>query len=150
MVRLTEEGWRRTLSSHLYGTLNAMLAFAPMMIEQKYGRIVNMSSIAVLGSLAGGSYGAAKGAIEALSRTAALEWGRYKITVNCVAPGLINAGMFLTTPEAYQRAGIEKTPMKRAGEPEEVAACIQFLASERASFITGQTIFVCGGLSVGF
>jgi 3-oxoacyl-[acyl-carrier protein] reductase len=117
-----------------------------MMIQRKYGRIVNFSSIAVLGSLAGASYGAAKGGIEALSRTAAVEWARYGITINCVAPGLINAGLALTTFERSRKAVIAKTPMKRAGEPEEVAACVRFLASEEASFITGQTIFVCGGL----
>ena len=150
LFKLTHDAWRRTLSVHLDGTLNSMLAFAPLMIEQKYGRIVNMSSIAVRGSLAGASYGAAKGGIEALSRTAALEWAHYGITVNCVAPGLIKAGMFLTTPEKFQKAGIEKTPMKRAGEPEEVAACIRFLTSKEAGFITGQTIFICGGLSIGF
>ena len=150
ILKLTEDGWRDTLSVHLEGTLNSMRVFAPMMVERRYGRIVNMSSIAVRGSLAGASYGAAKGAIEALSRTAAMEWARYGITVNCVAPGLIKAGMFLTTPEHFQRTGIERTPMKRAGEPEEVAACVRFLASEEASFITGQTIYVCGGLSIGF
>ena len=150
LLKVTEDRWRNTLAVHLEGTLNSMQTFAPMMIERRYGRIVNMSSIAVLGSSAGASYGAAKGGIEALSRTAAIEWARYGITVNCVAPGLIKAGMFLTTPEHFQRAGIEKTPMKRAGKPEEVAACIRFLASEDASFITGQTIFVCGGLSIGF
>ena len=150
LLKLTEDAWRKTLNVHLDGTLNSMLVFAPLMIEQKYGRIVNMSSIAVRGSLAGASYGAAKGAIEALSRTAALEWAHYGITVNCVAPGLIKAGMFLTTPEKFQKAGIEKTPMKRAGESGEVAACFRFLASEEAGFITGQTIFVCGGLSISF
>ena len=108
-----------------------------------------MSSVASYGSTAGASYSAAKGAIEALSRTAAVEWARYNITVNCVAPGLINAGLNLTTPEHFQKAGIERTPMRRAGNPEEVAACFKFLASEEASFITGQTIFVCGGLTIG-
>jgi len=150
LVKVTEAGWRKTMTVHVDGTLNSMQVFGPMMIQRKYGRIVNMSSIGVRGSLAGASYGAAKGAIEALSRTAALEWARHGITVNCVAPGLIRAGMFLTTPEHFKKAGIEKTPMKRAGEPEEVAACIRFLASEEASFITGQTIYICGGLSVSF
>ncbi|MBI5605163.1 MAG: SDR family oxidoreductase [Deltaproteobacteria bacterium] len=145
--KLTEEGWRKTLSVHLEGTLNSMLTFSPLMLEAKYGRIVNMSSIAVQGSIAGASYGAAKGAIEGLSRTAALEWAKYGITVNCVAPGLINAGLFLTTPEHFQKIGIEHVPMKRAGEPEEVAYCVRFLCSEEASFITGQTIYVCGGMS---
>lgn len=150
LLKLTDDAWRKTLAIHLDGTLNAMQAFAPMMIERSYGRIINMSSIAARGSVAGASYGAAKGAIEGLTRSAAMEWARYGITVNCVAPGLINAGMFLTVPERYRQAGIERTPMKRAGEPEEVAACVDFLGSADASFITGQTIFVCGGLSIGF
>lgn len=146
--KLTEEGWRKTLSVHLDGTRNSMQVFGPMMIERKYGRIVNMSSIAVQGSIAGASYGAAKGAVEALSRTAALEWAQYGITVNCVAPGLINAGMFLTLPESFRKAAIENSPMKRAAEPEEVAYCVRFLCSDEASFITGQTIYVCGGMSI--
>jgi len=146
--KVTDEGWRNTLSVHLDGTRNSMQVFGPMMREGKYGRIVNMSSIAVQGSIAGASYGAAKGAVEALSRTAALEWAKYGITVNCVAPGLVNAGMFLTLPESYRKAAIENSPMKRAAEPEEVAYCVRFLCSEEASFITGQTIYVCGGLSI--
>ena len=146
--KLTDEGWNKTLSVHLEGTRNTMQMFGPMMIERKYGRIVNMSSIAVQGSIAGASYGAAKGAIEGLSRTAALEWAKYGITVNCVAPGLIKAGIFLTTPEIFQKAGIEMIPMKRAGEPEEVAYCVRFLCSAEAAYITGQTIYVCGGMSI--
>lgn len=150
LLKLTEKAWRQTMSVHVDGTLNSMMAFGPVMKQQKYGRIINMSSIAVLGSLAGASYGAAKGAIEGLSRTAALEWAHYGITVNCVAPGLINTGMFLTTPKSYQEEGIARTPMRRAGRPEEVAETICFLASEGAGFITGQTIFICGGLSIGY
>jgi 3-oxoacyl-[acyl-carrier protein] reductase len=150
LLKLTENAWRSTMSTHVDGTLNAMKAFGPIMKQQKYGRIVNMSSIAVLGSLAGSSYGAAKGAIEGLSRAAAYEWAHYGITVNCVAPGLINTGMFLTTPREFREAGIARTPMRRPGEPEEVAETIFFLASEPAGFITGQTLFICGGLSIGY
>lgn len=149
-AKIKDEDFDLTLSSHVRGTMNCMRAAIPVMRRQRYGRIVSMSSVAVLGSIGGGAYGAAKGAIEAMARAAALEVAADGVTVNCVAPGLIDAGMFLTTPKQFQDAGIQRTPMKRPGTAEEVAACIAFLASPAASYVTGQTLFVCGGLSVGF
>jgi 3-oxoacyl-[acyl-carrier protein] reductase len=115
-----------------------------------YGRIVNTSSIAFRGTVAGGSYGAAKGAIEGLTHSAAIELAPHGITVNCVAPGLVDAGIFLSTPEEYRQELIERVPMQRLGTPADIAACVAFLASEEAGYITGQTLTVCGGLSLGF
>lgn len=148
--RITDDDFGLVMATHVTGTLNTMRAASPVMRAQRYGRIVNLSSIAVRGSLAGGSYGAAKGAVEGLSRAAAIDLARHGVTVNCVAPGVIASGMFLTTPQDYQDEVLSRAPMGRAGTPEEVASCVAFLAGREASYVTGQTLFVCGGLSVGF
>jgi 3-oxoacyl-[acyl-carrier protein] reductase len=150
VTKITDEDFALTMATHVNGTLHTIRAVSPAMRAQNYGRIVNMSSIAVRGSLAGGSYGAAKGAIEGLSRAVAIDLAKNGITVNCVAPGVISRGMFRTVPQEYQDEVLARAPMRRAGTPEEVASCVAFLASQEASYITGQTLFVCGGLSLGF
>lgn len=149
LSKVTDEDFALTMTSHVGSTLNMMRAFAPGMKALGYGRIVNTSSIAAQGSLAGISYGAAKGAIEAMSRSVAIELASRGITVNCICPGIIDTGMFLMTPKEYQEHLLSRSPMKRVGTPAEVASCVKFLASEEASFVTGQTLFVCGGISVG-
>jgi 3-oxoacyl-[acyl-carrier protein] reductase len=149
LTKITDEDFNLTMASHVNGTLNTMRAFAPDMKAQGYGRVINTSSIAALGSVAGISYGAAKGAIEAMTRSAAIELAPRGITVNCVAPGIIDTGMFLTIPKHYQEHLLSRTPMGRQGQPEEVAACVKFLASREASFVTGQTLYVCGGITIG-
>jgi 3-oxoacyl-[acyl-carrier protein] reductase len=150
LVKISDESFGLVMATHLQGTLNTMRATLPSMRERRYGRIVNMSSIAARGSIAGGAYAAAKGAIEGLTRAAAMESARAGITVNCVAPGLIAAGMFLTVPEEYQRESAARIPVGRPGTPDEVASCVSFLASAEASYVTGQTLGICGGLSLGF
>jgi len=149
LVKVKDEDFALTMATHVNGTLNTMRAFLPGMRKRAYGRVVNTSSTAARGTFGGASYGTAKGAIEAMSRTAAFEMAKFGVTVNCVAPGLIRAGIFLTVPKDYQEQAIARTPMGRAGEPEEVAACVRFLASEDAGYVTGQTLYVCGGLTIG-
>jgi 3-oxoacyl-[acyl-carrier protein] reductase len=150
LTRITTDDFRLTMATHAEGTLSTMREAAPLMRANGYGRIVNASSIAIRGSVAGGSYGAAKGAIEGLTASAAIELAPHGITVNCVSPGLVDAGIFLSTPAQYRQELIERVPMRRLGTPEDVAACVAFLASEEAGYITGQTLTVCGGLSLGF
>jgi 3-oxoacyl-[acyl-carrier protein] reductase len=147
---ITEEDLRLTLATHLEGTLNTIRAVAPAMRAAGYGRIVNTSSIAARGTIAGGSYSAAKGAIEGLTRSIAIELAPRGITVNCVAPGLIDAGIFLSTPEEYRHQFAARVPAGRLGDPADVASAVAFLTSPAAGYITGQTLTVCGGLTLGF
>lgn len=149
LVNVTIEDFRLTMASHVEGSLNTMRVALPKMKQRGYGRVVNMSSTAARGALGGTSYNTAKGAIEALSRTAAIEFAEFGITVNCVASGPIDAGIFKTVPDKYRQKVIAGIPMRRPGRPEELANSIAFLASESASYITGQTLTVCGGASIG-
>lgn len=149
LVDVTDADFDLTITSHAKSTLNTMRTFAPIMKKANYGRIVNTSSVAALGSIAGTSYCAAKGAIEAMTRTAAMELARYGITVNCIAPGIVDTGMFRQQPERAREHMVSRTPMRRGGDPSEHAAGFYFLASREASFITGQTLYICGGASIG-
>lgn len=149
LVKLDDESFKLTLDIHVLGTMHTMRAAARVMTQAGYGRIVNASSVASRGAFAGASYAAAKGAIESLTRTAALELGPKGVNVNAVAPGMVDSGMFRTVPEDYQQEQIARIPLGRPAQPEEVAACVGFLASGKASFVTGQILAICGGSTVG-
>ncbi|WP_206474081.1 SDR family NAD(P)-dependent oxidoreductase [Dietzia sp. KRD202] len=136
------------LSSHVAGTLNTMRAAAPIMTERRYGRIVNTSSITVQGAFGGAVYGAAKGAIEAMTRSVAIELGRHGITANCVAPGYIDAGMFTRMPATFTESAANGLPLGRTGTPDEIASCVAFLASQESSYVTGQVLTACGGATL--
>ena len=146
---MSDEKWDAVLDVNLKGTwLCSQLAAVPM-IEAGYGRIVNTASIAALGGFGQANYAASKAGIIGLTSTLALEWARYGIAVNCIAPGGVKTAMIETIPEKIIEDLLKGVPMRRFAEPEEIAATHAFLASKEASFITGQTIFVDGGTSVG-
>ncbi len=146
---MTDEQWDAVLSVNLKGTwLMAQLAAVPMM-KQKYGRIVNTASVGAQGNIGQANYSASKAGVIGLTKTLALEWARFSIAVNCVAPGGVKTRMTATIPENVMAALVERIPLKRMAEPDEIAAVHVFLASDEASYITGQVIWVDGGLTVG-
>ncbi len=146
---MSDEKWDRVLDVNLKGTwLCSQIAAVPMM-AQKYGRIVNTSSIGALGNIGQANYAASKAGVIGLTKTLALEWARYNIAVNCVAPGATKTQMTAGIPEKIMAGLLAKIPLRRLAEPEEIAAVHLFLASPEAAYVTGQVLFVDGGISVG-
>jgi 3-oxoacyl-[acyl-carrier protein] reductase len=142
-VDLTEEEWSSQIAINLTTTFNCIKAVLPFMIKQKYGKIVNMSSVTGTRTAIPGdsAYAAAKGGVSGLTKTLALEVGEFGITVNAIAPGWIHTG---SSPESEIKAGLS-TPMKRPGRAEEVANLVFFLASDESSYLTGHDVIIDGG-----
>jgi NAD(P)-dependent dehydrogenase (short-subunit alcohol dehydrogenase family) len=146
---MSDEKWDAVLEVNLKGAwLCCQLAAIPM-IKQGYGRINNTASIAALGNIGQANYAASKAGIIGLTKTLALEFARYGIGVNCIAPGGVKTRMIESIPEKVMERLVEGIPFRRFAEPEEIAAVHLFLASEDASYITGQVLFVDGGTSAG-
>jgi 3-oxoacyl-[acyl-carrier protein] reductase len=149
LLKTKEEDWEAVLGVHLKGTFNCIQAVAPHMIENGYGKIVNTSSVwGKSGAVSEVSYSTAKAGIIGLTKSVARELGRYQINVNVILPGLILTPTISKMAEKYQTMIIESTPLKRMGQPEEVANVVAFLVSDEASFVTGAMIEVSGGWSM--
>ena len=147
-----EEDWDKVVSVNLKGTFFCTQAVLPTMKKNKYGKIVNIGSRASLGKSDRTVYAATKAGLIGVTRTWALELAPHNINVNYVGPGPIATELFKSVnPEGSEKtkAIISAIPLQRMGQPQDVANLISFLASDEASFITGQAIFICGGITVG-
>ncbi|RLA86490.1 MAG: 3-oxoacyl-ACP reductase [Deltaproteobacteria bacterium] len=148
-VKMSAEEWEEVLRVNLWGTfLFCKAAFRPMR-RQRYGKIVNTSSVAIRGNIGQANYAASKAGVVALTRTLALEYARAGIRVNCVAPGIIETAMTEGLPEEMKAEALKRIPLGRLGKPEEVAYLHLFLASPESDYITGQVFVIDGGLTIG-
>jgi 3-oxoacyl-[acyl-carrier protein] reductase len=156
LFKMTEEDWDLVMGVHLKGAFLMAKTAQKHFVEQKYGKIVNISSISALGNRGQANYSAAKMGIQGFTRTLGIELGPFGINTNAVAPGFIATEMTDATAarlkldvDEFRRLNAEANPVRRVGFPEDIAAAVCFLASDEASYITGQTIYVDGGISLG-
>lgn len=148
LVNMSEADWDLVLDVNLKSQFLCAKAVVPGMIEQGFGRIVNISSRAWLGGFGQANYSAAKGGVISLTRTLAIELAKHGITANAIAPGAIDTPILAPLSEE-QRAKIMSTiPVGRIGKPEDIAHAVLMFADPKASYITGQTLYVCGGRSL--
>jgi NAD(P)-dependent dehydrogenase (short-subunit alcohol dehydrogenase family) len=148
LLKITEEDWDIVLNVNLKGPFLLSQAVVPNMKERKFGRIVNISSRAYLGWPTQANYASSKGGLVSLSRTLALELAKHQITVNCIAPGLIQTPLYDALPDNIKANLMKSQPTKTIGKPEDIGYGVLFFADDEADYVTGQTIFICGGKSV--
>lgn len=156
LFKMTEDDWDLVIGVHLKGAFLMSKAAQAVFVKQKYGKIVNVSSTSAVGNRGQANYSAAKMGIQGFTRTLAIELGPFGVNVNAIAPGFIATEMTDATAarlgldvEEFRRLSAEANLVKRVGEPADIAATAAFLASDEASYITGQTLYVDGGATVG-
>ena len=152
VFKMTDDDWDAVINTHLRGTFLAAQAAQRVMVEQRYGKMVFLSSTSALGNRGQTNYSAAKAGLQGMARTLAIELGRFNINVNAVAPGFIATRMTEETArrqgvdwDAYQKAAAERIPLQRVGQPRDIATVVAFLCSDDSSYMTGQTLYVAGG-----
>jgi 3-oxoacyl-[acyl-carrier protein] reductase len=152
LFKMTDEDWDAVIDTHLKGTFLCARAAQKSMVEHKYGKMVFISSISALGNRGQANYSAAKAGLQGMARTLAIELGAFNINVNTVAPGFVETRMTRATAErvgvdyeAFKLGAASQIPLRRVGQPEDIANVIAFLCSDEAGFVSGQTIYVRGG-----
>lgn len=152
LFKMTDTDWQMVMDVHLKGSFNAARTVQKYMVENKYGRIISISSTSALGNRGQANYATAKAGLQGFTKTLAIELGRYGITANSVAPGFIETDMTKETAarigisfEDLIKASVANIPVGRSGRPEDIANAVAFFADEKSSFVNGQVIYVAGG-----
>ena len=152
LFKMTDEDWLTVTDVHLKGAFYATRAAQQYMTQNKYGRIINISSTSALGNRGQANYATAKAGLQGFTKTLAIELGKYGITANAVAPGFIETDMTKATAERIGvpfeeliKASVSNIPVGRSGKPEDIANAVAFFADERSSFVSGQVLYVAGG-----
>ena len=152
LFKMSDEDWDAVIDTHLKGTFYSVRAAQAHMVEQKGGKMVLISSTSALGNRGQTNYSTAKAGLQGMTKTLALELGRYNVNVNCVAPGFIATAMTQQTADRigisfdeFVAAASKEIPLQRVGQPEDVAGVIAYLCSEDASYVSGQVVYVRGG-----
>jgi 3-oxoacyl-[acyl-carrier protein] reductase len=152
LFKMTDEDWDAVIGTHLNGTFYAVRAAQKHMVAQKSGKMVLISSTSALGNRGQTNYSTAKAGLQGMTKTLAIELGPFNVNVNCVAPGFIATAMTEQTAERmgmpfdkFRESVAEQVPLRRVGEPEDVAGPILYLCSEDASYVSGQVIYIRGG-----
>jgi 3-oxoacyl-[acyl-carrier protein] reductase len=152
LFKMTTGDWDAVMNVHLRGAFLVSRAAQAYMIEAKWGRIVNLSSISALGNRGQANYSAAKAGIQGFTKTLAIELGRFGVTVNAIAPGFIATEMTEATAERlgmpfeqFKAETAKEIPVGRVGEPEDIANAVSFFANDASGFVSGQVLYVAGG-----
>jgi 3-oxoacyl-[acyl-carrier protein] reductase len=152
LFKMTDSDWDTVMGVHLKGAFLMTRAVQKHMVEAKFGRVVNLSSVSALGNRGQANYSTAKAGLQGLTKTLAIELGKFGVTANAIAPGFIETEMTKATAERmgvpfedFIQAGAKSIPVGRVGQPEDIAALVSYLVSDEAGFVSGQVIYAAGG-----
>jgi len=152
LFKMSDDDWSAVIDTHLKGTFHAVRAAQAPMVERRSGKMVLISSTSALGNRGQTNYSAAKAGLQGMTKTLAIELGPFGVNVNCVAPGFVVSDMTRLTAERigvpfdqFVEAASKETPLRRVGQPEDVAGAIAYLCSDDASYVSGQVLYVRGG-----